>query len=129
MNTIRLSVVLLASVCVLPSFAAEGDAPGAKALVERKGEGWRQLGKDDFENVNCNEDTWTWKDDGSVSCTGQPVGVIKSKKPMKNLEMVAEWKHNRSGGNSGIFLWASEEALTGLKKGSLPPGGIEVQVL
>jgi hypothetical protein len=34
-----------------------------------------------------------------------------------------------SGGNSGVFVWASEEALTDLKPGSLPPGGIEVQVL
>ena len=33
------------------------------------------------------------------------------------------------GGNSGIFVWASEKALTGLKPNSLPPGGIEVQIL
>jgi hypothetical protein len=43
--------------------------------------------------------------------------------------MVAEWKHLRSGGNSGIFVWASEEALASIKPGQLPPGGIEVQVL
>ena len=33
------------------------------------------------------------------------------------------------GGNSGVFVWASEASLDGLKPGSLPRGGIEVQVL
>ena len=42
---------------------------------------------------------------------------------------MAEWRHLKSGGNSGIFVWAPEKALTGLKPNSLPPGGIEVQVL
>ena len=42
-------------------------------------------------------------------------------KKYKNFEMVADWKHLRSGGNSGIFLWASEEALTGLKPNSASP--------
>ena len=55
--------------------------------------------------------------------------MTRSVKPYKNFELTAEWKHLSSGGNSGIFLWASEAALTGLKKGTLPPGGIEVQVL
>ena len=41
------------------------------------GEGWRALGEDDFENVNCHDDTWTWKD-GTAHCTGKPVGVIAS---------------------------------------------------
>ena len=58
-----------------------------------------------------------------------PVGVTRSVKKYKNFEIVADWKHLRSGGNSGIFLWASDEALTGLKPNQLPPGGIEVQVL
>ena len=35
----------------------------------------------------------------------------------------------KSGGNSGIFVWAAESSLEGLKPGTLPRGGIEVQVL
>ncbi len=106
--------------------AEEASAP--KAFIDGEGPGWVALGEKDFANVNCEPETWTWKD-GGVHCTGKPVGVIKSVKPYKNLEMVAQWRHLSSGGNSGIFLWASEEALTNLKPGSLPPGGIEVQVL
>ncbi len=90
--------------------------------------GWRDLTEEDFENVNCDKDTWTWHD-GGVRCTGQPVGVIRSKKPFTNFELMAEWRHLSSGGNSGIFVWTSDEALKDLKPGTLPPGGIEVQVL
>lgn len=101
----------------------------SKAFIDGTGLGWTALGGKDFEMVNGNEDTWTWKDDGSVACTGKPVGVTRSLKKYTNFEMVAEWKHLQSGGNSGIFVWTNEEALKGLKPGQLPPGGIEVQVL
>jgi hypothetical protein len=107
------------------AFADDG-AP--KAFIDGTGPGWHELGKEDFENVNCDEDTWTFKE-SEIHCTGTPVGVMKTKKKFTNLELVVEWKHLKDAGNSGVFLWASDEALTGLKKGSLPPGGIEVQVL
>ncbi|ADG65871.1 protein of unknown function DUF1080 [Planctopirus limnophila DSM 3776] len=114
----------------LPAVVAEetAAATGVVAKIDGVGPGWRALGKDDFTNVNCYEDTWTW--DGSlVKCTGKPVGVIRSIKPYTNFELVAEWQHLRAGGNSGIFVWASEQALNSIKPGQLPPGGIEVQVL
>jgi hypothetical protein len=57
------------------------------------------------------------------------VGVIRSRKVFTNFELVAQWRHLRSGGNSGIFVWTSDEALTDLPPGQLPRGGIEVQVL
>jgi hypothetical protein len=82
----------------------------------------------DFTAVNCAPETWTWKD-GVIRCTGQPVGVIRSVNTLTNFELVVQWRHLRSGGNSGVFVWASQEALSGLKAGQLPPGGIEVQVL
>lgn len=100
-----------------------------KATIDGTGPGWRALGKADFADVNNEPDTWTWNDDGSVHCTGQPVGVIRSAQPYTNFELVAEWRHLKSGGNSGIFVWASPEALKDLPPGKLPPGGIEVQVL
>jgi hypothetical protein len=64
-----------------------------------------------------------------VHCTGQPVGVTRSRKRFGNFELVAQWRHLKSGGNSGIFVWAAESSLEGLKPGELPRGGIEVQVL
>lgn len=108
-----------------PAISAESAAP--RAFIDGTGPGWRALGGEDFTNVNCKPDTWTWKD-GLASCTGQPVGVIRSQKQFDNFELVAEWRHLKSAGNSGIFLWASETSLTGLKSGGLPHG-IEVQVL
>lgn len=132
--THRLSNRLLfagVGVCaLLCAVGARGDDEPAlpKACIDGLGPGWRSLGQDDFTDVNCAPDTWTWKD-GLVHCTGKPVGVIRSKQKITNFELVAQWQHLSSGGNSGIFLWASEEALTGLKPGTLPPGGIEVQVL
>jgi len=57
------------------------------------------------------------------------VGVIRSKKTFTNFELVATWRHQKPAGNSGIFVWADDAALEGLKPGTLPRGGIEVQVL
>lgn len=99
-----------------------------RAFVDGTGPGWRELGEADFENVNCDPGTWTWKD-GVVHCTGLPVGVTRTKKAVTNFELVAQWRHLRSAGNSGVFVWAAEEALKGIKPGTLPRGGIEVQVL
>jgi hypothetical protein len=109
------------------SLAQEPPAP-PKAFIDGAAPGWRQLGEDDFVNVNCSDDTWSWKN-GTAHCTGQPVGVIRTKKPFTNFELVAQWRHLRSGGNSGIFVWTTDQALEGLQPGSLPKGGIEVQVL
>ena len=99
-----------------------------RAFIDGKGAGWKTLGEADFAQVNCKPETWTWKD-GAVHCTGQPVGVLRTAKTYKNFELVATWRHLQSGGNSGIFVWAGEESLKGLKPGTLPRGGIEVQVL
>lgn len=125
---------LLALVPALGAFtAAEAtaaeEAPLPKAFIDGTGKGWRALGQQDFTNVNCYADTWAFKEDGTITCTGQPVGVMRTTKVYTNLELVVQWRHLRSGGNSGVFVWASEKALTNLKPGQLPPGGIEVQIL
>jgi hypothetical protein len=115
-----------------PVTLAVSDEPSGsdlpRACIDGNGPGWRVLGEEDFAQVNCNPETWTWKD-GAVHCTGRPVGVIRTKKPVTNFELVAQWRHLQSGGNSGIFVWAPEQALEGIKPGTLPRGGIEVQVL
>ena len=105
----------------------QGSTP-PRAYIDGTGPAWHSLGEADFTNVNCDPDTWSWKD-GIISCTGQPIGVMRTVKQYVNFELVAEWRHLRSGGNSGIFAWASEAALSGLERGKLPPGGIEIQIL
>ena len=123
-------VLGLAASLAMVAVVGTADEPGGlpRACIDGTGPGWRALGEDDFTSVNCDPETWSWKD-GVVHCTGTPVGVTRTKQPVKNFELVAQWRHLKSGGNSGIFVWAPEKALTGLKPNSLPPGGIEVQVL
>lgn len=120
---------LLSVVVVVLSFATctADDAP-LKAFIDGTGLGWRDLTLDEFENVNCDQETWSTKD-GVIHCTGQPVGVTKTKFKVTNFELVTQWRHLKHAGNSGIFVWASDDALKDLKRGALPPGGIEVQVL
>jgi hypothetical protein len=124
---------LLAAVVGLGFFTPGGlsgqkPAELPKAFLDGTGPGWKELGGDDFENVNCDKDTWTWTGN-AVHWTGQPIGVCRTKKPYTNFEMVLEWRHLKSAGNSGVFVWVSDAALKDLKRGTLPRGGIEMQVL
>jgi hypothetical protein len=121
------SALAIAAALLATSLPAE-DQSSPKAFIDGTGPGWQDLTFDDFVPVNGEADTWSAKGD-VIHCTGQPVGVTRSKEPVTNFELVAQWRHLKSGGNSGIFVWAAEEALKGLPKGKLPPGGIEVQIL
>ena len=127
MTFIRRTLTVLAMAMVIPLGAADID-PLPKAFVDGSGAGWRMLTLADFTNVNCFSNTWT-TDGMVIKCTGQPVGVTRSLQTVTNFELVIQWRHLKSGGNSGVFVWASEEALKDLKPCQLPPGGIEVQVL
>lgn len=122
-----LFVAAIAFVSVRASSAEDAAPP--RAFIDGQGPGWVALAKEDFVNVNTADDTWTFEDDGLIRCTGTPVGVMRTQKKYTNLELVVEWRHLGPAGNSGVFLWASDEALEGLKPNTLPPGGIEVQVL
>ena len=108
--------------------AEEGESDLPKACIDGTGPGWTQLGEDDFVNVNGEDDTWSWKD-GVAHCTGKPIGVIRTEKEYTNFELVLQWRHLQSAGNSGVFLWCPPDALEDLPKGKLPPAGIEAQVL
>ncbi len=127
---IRSNGGLVAAIVGALTIAAIADEPPAlpKAFVDGTGPGWSSLGEADFVAVNGEPGTWTWKD-GMAHCTGQPVGVARTKTGYTNFELVAQWRHLEPGGNSGIFVWATDEALKELKPGMLPRGGIEVQVL
>ena len=125
---ISFGVLCLTAIIARPAAAEEPTATLPKAFVDGSGPGWKELGAEDFVRVNGDSDTWQWKD-GVVHGTGKPVGVTRSKLPYTNFEFVAQWRHLKSGGNSGFFVWTSDEALAGLEPGKLPKGGIEVQVL
>ena len=115
-------------VLVLAAAPVEKSEELPRAFVDGTGPGWKPLTLDDFVNVNCDRDTWTWSDE-QIHCTGRPVGVCRSKVKYTNFELVAKWRHNKSAGNSGIFVWVPEDVLKELKSGKLPSAGIEVQIL
>lgn len=110
------------------AFPADRPREQPKAFIDGTGPGWKQLTLDDFVNVNGDEDTWSGKGT-DIHCTGKPIGVCRTKTQYTNFELVAQWRHNQSAGNSGIFVWAPDEALKDLKPGQLPSAGIEVQIL
>lgn len=121
------SPVFLLACALVARTPAEEPAALPRAFIDGSGPGWRALGEADFVNVNCDPDTWTWAG-GVAHCTGTPVGVVRSPKPIGNFELVVEWRHLKPAGNSGVFVWVSEASLKDLPKGKLPHG-IEVQVL
>src|SRR5437773_2288462 len=54
-------VVILVLALGLPLVAGE-PAEQPRAFIDGTGPGWKPLGGDDFVNVNCDRDTWTFKD-------------------------------------------------------------------
>ena len=50
-----------------------------------------------------------------------------------NFELEIEWMHEKAGGNSGLFIWTSEESIDRLLDANNPgpplPDGIEIQML
>jgi len=86
-------------------------------MVDLAGPGWRALNGNDFVNVNCKPETWNWK--GSLlACTGQPTGVMRTRQIFTNFELIVEWRHLRSAGNSGVFLgevrlWVNQHEVSG----------------
>src|SRR6478736_2857128 len=112
---------------VSPSTDEPAASSAPKAFIDGQGPGWVGLGETDFVNVNCDPDTWSWKD-GVVHCTGKPVGVLRTTKEYTNFELVAQWKHLQSAGNSGIFVWADPDSIKDLPQGKFPKC-LELQVL
>ena len=130
---VNVAVIIGAALALhcLPALAAEEAGTQApvvtRATIDGEGPGWKSLEEADFVNVNCHSNTWTWSN-GVAHCTGQPVGVIRSQVLFTNFELVAQWRHLRSAGNSGIFVWGIPESMEKLPSGRLPHG-VEVQVL
>ena len=58
-------LVLLPALCFRPGFGQH--PPGLpRAFVDGTEPGWRPLAQEDFTNVNCDPETWTWKNDSRV---------------------------------------------------------------
>ena len=98
------------------------------ALMDGASPGWMTLSEEDFAPVNGMADTWQWRDSVLYS-TGEPIGVMRTTKTYENFEMVIEWRHLKSAGNSGVFAWVPMKALKDLQPGELPNYGIEIQML
>ena len=120
-SPIALAIVMMSALC------GSLQAQQPSAMISGSEPGWVSLGSEDFAKVNSADDTWTFKEN-EIHCTGQPVSVMKTKKQYTNFELVCEWRHMKSAGNSGIFVWTIPESLDALKGPGLPHG-IEVQVL
>ena len=129
MTTPRLSLVALciAGLMSVPQ-AQQSDSATKRAFIDGTGAGWKTLNETDFAGVNGNADTWTWKGQLLLS-SGMPIGVLRTQRKYTNFELVIEWRHLKSAGNSGVFVWVPEQALAQLKPGVLPEYGIEVQML
>ncbi len=125
LNMQKATAIFYLIVIIASKVVAASELP--RAYIDGTGPGWTELTEQDFVNVNCNPDTWSWRE-GVLSCTGRPTGVLRSSKQYTNFELVVRWKHLESGGNSGIFVWGTAESMKVLKPGQYPQG-IEVQIL
>jgi hypothetical protein len=47
---------------------------------------------------------------------------MRTRQKFTNLELVVEWRHLRTAGNSGVFVWVPDEALERLKPPSASRG-------
>src|SRR3712207_4232804 len=94
----------------LPMILAFVSAVALTGLLAEEEPGFTPLfnGRDlsNWVNVNCAADTWGVRD-GVITCTGQPTGALRTTRQYENFILELEWRHLRSGGNAGIFIWAS----------------------
>jgi hypothetical protein len=129
-SLVTLSLVALTTIVYRGTAEEKRGLPDVHAaLMNGEGPGWRDLKVEDFAAVNSAPDTWTWQADG-LHCTGLPISVLRTAKEYGNVEMVVEWCHQKSGGNSGVFFWTTPESIQELTgKGPGLPKGIEVQIL
>jgi hypothetical protein len=77
-----------------------------------------------WEPCNIAPETFAVRD-GMIVTTGSPVGTLRTAKMFENFIIEFDWQHMKSGGNSGLFIWADGLPVTG----SPFSRGIEVQVL
>lgn len=94
------SLVLLACLSAFSTFsyAQKSELLAFKPLFNGKNlDGWI--------DVNTSRETWKIKN-GTLVCSGKPIGVMRSDRQYENFILEVEWKHMEAGGNSGIFIWS-----------------------
>lgn len=74
--------------------------------------------------VNVAPNTFTVRDN-MIIISGIPTGYMRSPKMIENFVLECDWRHMKSGGNSGIFVWG--DGIPAMGTGYTR--GIEVQVL
>jgi hypothetical protein len=91
-------------------------------------DGFRPLfnGKDfkGWVNVNCAPETWSVTN-GLIHCTGKPIGALRTDRQYENYILELEWRHLKSAGNAGVFIWSSPISWPGVPF----LRAVEVQVL
>lgn len=129
-TAILLAAALLGRAEDKPSPTTAASPVAVRAWIDDAAPGWRALTEADFAKVNSADDTWSWRD-GGLHCTGQPISVLRTAKEFRNFELVVEWMHEKSAGNSGVFVWATPASIAKLTASGKPglPDGIEVQIL
>lgn len=126
-NCVISGLSLILFVVAVNRIQAEESPKFPRAWLDGNGTDWEELREESFVNVNCNDNTWNWKN-GVAHCSGNPTGVIRTKEQFTNFELVLQWRHLRSAGNSGVFVWVSEESVQDLEQNKYP-SGIEIQAL
>ena len=88
----RMKISLIAFLPLFTFVHLQGDekTPPKAFLDGISGPGWVSLGEKDFAQVNCDPETFQFKNDGTMHCTGKPSGGLRSQKIYKNFEMVRE---------------------------------------
>ncbi len=89
---------------------------------------WKPLfnGRDltGWARVNVAPNTFTVRD-GMIVSTGVPTGVMRTDRMYENFILELDWRHMKTGGNAGVFVWAD-----GITSPGVPfARAIEVQVL
>ena len=129
LNNMKFLATLTTSLLFTLLAQAKESEQKTKSLTDRlAGKGWKSLAEKDFAQVNCDPETFQFKKDGTIHCTGKPSGGLRSVKVYKNFEVTFEWRHLRHAGNAGVFLWCPRSVLDKLPRGRLPQG-IEIQIL
>ncbi|MEM7263944.1 MAG: family 16 glycoside hydrolase, partial [Planctomycetota bacterium] len=80
---------------------------------------------DGWVNVNGALSTWQVKDADTIACSGIPTGVLRTERQYENFILELEYRHLRTGGNAGVFVWS--DPLTA--RGQPFTRSVEVQVL
>jgi len=98
-HTSRLCHIIIFSLLFIPSaYAQDSEKIEFRPLFNGKNlDGW--------VDVNTSKETWKVKN-GTLICSGLPIGVMRSDRQYENFILEVEWKHMTAGGNSGIFVWS-----------------------